>query len=161
MRKQWMVELLIGLLVIGFPIYWITNQLVKSTTYLSAEEGVLDLREWDFQKSGNAPLRGEWELYKNQLLTPSDFHGNNDTAAEPAMDGIIEAPGIWNRYMGEAGESRADGYATYRLRVLVEDQGEKVYGIKTNNIRSANRIYINGTEAGASGDPAVSSEEGK
>lgn len=160
MRKQLALALLIGFVVIAFPIYWITNQLIKSSMYPSSEAGVLDLREWDFQENGIAPLKGEWELYKEQLLTPSDFHKNGETASNPVADDIVEVPGIWNHYMAQAGETGADGYATYRLRVMVEDQGETVYGIKTNNIRSSNRIFVNGTEVGASGVPGKSSKQG-
>lgn len=35
--------------------------------------GILDLRNWDFQKYGAISLNGEWEFYWMQLLEPDDF----------------------------------------------------------------------------------------
>ena len=38
-----------------------------------AINGVLDLRDWDFDKDGPVKLDGEWEFYWKQLLFPKDF----------------------------------------------------------------------------------------
>ncbi|MDT3428937.1 signal transduction histidine kinase [Paenibacillus forsythiae] len=119
------------------------------------------MRKWDFQANGVVPLKGEWEFYRDQLLTPDSFKMvPSSPGRTPELTGIVHIPGIWNSYMGSAGNPKATGYATFRLRVLVPERQHEIYGIKTDNIRSANRIFINGTEVGASGEPAISGKEG-
>ncbi|AIQ12253.1 hybrid sensor histidine kinase/response regulator [Paenibacillus durus] len=161
MYKQWPAVFLTMIFLVIIPIFWIFNYIHTASQHASSQGGVLDLRKWDFQANGVVPLKGEWELYRDQLLTPESFqasHSSSDKTPEPT--GLVHVPGIWNSYMGSAGSRKATGYATYRLRVLVPERENKIYGFKTDNIRSANRIFINGTEVGASGDPAVSSKEG-
>ena len=38
-----------------------------------AQNGVLDLRNWDFGRDGNVPLDGDWQFYWNEFLKSKDF----------------------------------------------------------------------------------------
>lgn len=38
-----------------------------------AENGILDLTDWDLEMDGAVKLDGEWDFYWKQLLTPEDF----------------------------------------------------------------------------------------
>ncbi len=161
MPKQWPAVLLIVIFLVIIPIFWIFNYIHAASLHASSVGGVLDLRKWDLQANGVVPLKGEWEFYRSQLLTPESFqtaHSSPDKT--PKFTGLVHVPGIWNSYIGSTGSPKATGYATYRLRILVPERENKIYGIKPDNIRSANRIFVNGTEIGASGDPAAPGKEG-
>ncbi len=82
-----------------------------------ATKGVLDLRQWDFQKDGPVQLRGEWEFFWKQLLKP-DFE-------EGSRNGYINLPGNWNGYTIDGKPLQGDGYATYRLHVILPDNLDK------------------------------------
>jgi hypothetical protein len=44
-----------------------------------ASKGVLDLRQWNFEKDGPIDLTGEWEFFWKQLLEPADFKTNSNS----------------------------------------------------------------------------------
>ncbi len=117
-----------------------------------AEAGVLDLRSWSCAATDTVKLDGEWAFYWQELLTPAD-----SARLEAQPPGLIAVPGNWDSEKTSGRELPVNGYATYRLKVLLPcDQG--AYGIKTSNIRASNQIYVNGALVGASGKPAASPE---
>ena len=59
-----------------------------------AKNGVLDLRQWDFDKDGQVELTGEWEFYWSTHLAPEDFADS----AKPQKTGLIKVPSVWNGY---------------------------------------------------------------
>ena len=81
----------------------------------SAVSGIIDLREWDFEKDGPVRLRGEWDLYWNQLLGPGDFNDKNN----PQLTAYINIPEYWNNISVNGKKLPAMGYATHRLRILM------------------------------------------
>jgi len=38
-----------------------------------AKQDIMELSQWNFNKSGNVKLDGEWEFYWNQILSPEDL----------------------------------------------------------------------------------------
>lgn len=77
--------------------------------YPVANQGYLDLSDWDFEKNGNVKLDGEWEFYWDELLVPSDFTKLNPSTP----DGYIKVPSEWDNSIGDAKLSDK-GAATYR-----------------------------------------------
>lgn len=141
-------------LVILLPVWFIVRSLL--TPYISPEavQGRLDLTGWDFSEEGGVQLNGEWEFYRGQLLTPENFKPTTPDGKLPIPTSIVQIPGKWNRYIEEGGKAGAEGVGTYRLVVQLRAE-EGIYGIHTDNIRSSNRIYMNGHELGASGSPGL------
>ncbi|MBU3952983.1 MAG: adenylate/guanylate cyclase domain-containing protein, partial [Proteobacteria bacterium] len=39
-----------------------------------AEKGILDLRNWNFEKDGIVALNGQWEFFWQSLLNPQPLH---------------------------------------------------------------------------------------
>jgi signal transduction histidine kinase len=115
-----------------------------------AKQGYLDLSGWDFEKNGNVKLDGEWEFYRNKLLTPEDL--SKSGAAIP--NGTIKVPSSWRGKDGEARLS-GEGAATYRLKVHLAD-GMAEMGLKTTSIRMSYRVFVNGALLLSSGRPALS-----
>ncbi|MGN7360622.1 hybrid sensor histidine kinase/response regulator [Paenibacillus sp. SAF-054] len=158
MRKQGLLILMGIFLVIIVPIYVITRWVLDFGEEPDAIQGQMDLSAWDFAQNGTVQLTGEWEFYRSQLLTPEDFHPSVPSAAAPLpqMTDMVTLPGSWNDYISEDRRSTAVGYATFRLRIHLKDGKDAIYGIRSGNIRTANRIFVNGQEAGASGKPGAS-----
>lgn len=140
-----MITLLI-IIIVFFP------QNKKQTNVVIASDGYMDLSGWDFEKNGLVALDGSWEFYSGMLLEPDEI---DRVAASDKT--YLKVPGRW---LGTGNGERSDkGAGTYRLRIKVKD-GTKVYGIKTINIRTASKIYVNGKEVGSSGKPALTMKEG-
>lgn len=89
-------------------------------------------------------LSGKWEYYKDTFLFPSDFNalGYEKTGKIPSY---VQVPGpAPNPY----------GYGTYRLRFKFISHND-LFAIKTTDIRSSARIYIDGKLIGSIGDPST------
>lgn len=157
-RKRIMGLIMIAILILTVLMFaWIE---FESRDGVRASEGVIDLSEWDFKSDGTVRLDGEWEFYRNRLLKPEDFASGAPVRDKPAGDGqIVSVPGNWNRYLHGDGSKEGIGYGTYRLMIKLPDSSKGLYGIKTSNIRMANRIYLNGQEVGSSGSPSTSKSE--
>ncbi|WP_160499685.1 hybrid sensor histidine kinase/response regulator [Paenibacillus dendrobii] len=130
---------------------FIYEWLHPNVNYPKAHEGVLDARHWNFTQQGIIPLRGEWEFYKDRLLTPRDF-ADRGTELQ-AERRLLPVPGDWE------GKVSDDGYGagTYRLRIRVGDLGD--YGLRAKKIRMSSRIYMGGKELGGTGQPALSDND--
>ncbi|GAA0356289.1 ATP-binding protein [Bacillus horti] len=156
MSKQWLVLFVVCFLfIVVIPGYWVVQTIVSAQNNPQAVEGVLDLGDWDFSDDGIVRLTGEWEFYRNQLLEPADFSGSNS----PSPTGIVSLPSKWNEYIAKEGES-ASGFATFRMVVKLQGD-EGLYGVRTTNIRSANKVYMQGQLVGASGLPSGEEITGK
>ncbi|GAB6992377.1 hybrid sensor histidine kinase/response regulator [Paenibacillus pini] len=159
-KQRWAI--LAGVaLVIFLPLIFIIQSMIFPQQMPEAIQGQLDLSDWNLSEDGPVALNGEWEFYRNQLLKPSDFDTSREDSTQiPRLSGIVSLPGKWNDYISEDGRSKATGFATFRLVIQLKEKG-MVYGVRTDIIRSANRIFVNDEEAGASGSPGTSAAKSK
>lgn len=104
-----------------------------------AVNGVLDLTDWDFKRDGPVNLSGQYEFYWKQHLKPMDF----SKATPPKKTGFIKVPGYWNNYKLEGKNLPGNGYATYRLKILLNDSKEP-FALKLLSIGTAFTAYLNG-----------------
>jgi signal transduction histidine kinase len=104
-----------------------------------AEQGVLDVTNWDFSEKGIIPLDGEWEFYWNRLYTPEDFMKGD----APVKTGYIPVPLVWNKYKAAGKELPAFGYATFRL-VITNNSAGKTKALKIPDMFTAYALWING-----------------
>ncbi|WP_135556275.1 hybrid sensor histidine kinase/response regulator [Paenibacillus cymbidii] len=118
-----------------------------------AVAGVLDLTSWDADGSDIVKLNGEWAFYWSKLLEPADFAGPDGGGLQQPV--WTNVPSSWDSVAIDGKRLPAVGYATYRLRVLMPVE-HGIFGVKTSNIRAANRIFVNGELIGQSGNPAAS-----
>ncbi len=151
-------KVVIWLIVLAFIISILTGIIYFSERYSGKEapaskNGYIDLSGWDFAAQGNVKLNGDWEFYPNRLLTPGDKW--EDLQREALY---IKVPGRW---LGPAtkGIISDKGVGTYRLQVKV-NTSVNMYGLKTTNIRSSCKIFVNGRELGQSGNPETGVEDG-
>ncbi|WCL47784.1 adenylate/guanylate cyclase domain-containing protein [Leptospira sp. GIMC2001] len=103
-----------------------------------AEKGVLDLRDWDFERDGNIELKGEWNFYWNEFRNPiSDLNDNGSKR-------YINVPGKWNDYKISDDEILSgEGHATYTLKVLMPENSPELGFKITDGQGSAYELFMN------------------
>lgn len=145
---------ILGLLIFAAITIAVISGINKEHQNASVINGILDLQGIDLEQTGPIKLDGVWEYYWNQLLSSEDFSGKTDIKQE--FTGYMQVPGLWTKELnGKKIPSR--GYATYRLRIKLNDM-KTVLGIKTTNIRFDSRIFVNGTVLMENGRFAVDSK---
>ena len=118
-----------------------------------AVQGVLDLTAWNFDQDGPAELNGEYEFYWQQHLSPTEFLAE----PPPVKTAFITVPGFWKGLDVKGRPLPGDGYATYRLKVLVKDRGERL-ALKLFDFGTAFAMYLNGEKACMVGVPGQTAE---
>ena len=132
-------------IILGIFLYIVNGDLNVDKTSKPkpvAKNGVIDLRDWDFKKDGMVKLDGQWEFYKNQLLSPEDFY---NTSIEKKYNSI---PGILG----------GQGYATYRLKVLVNND-DFLYSVKIDYLQNAYILWANNRQIASIGNVGKSKSE--
>ena len=111
-----------------------------------AVKGILDLTDWDFKRDGPVNLSGEYEFYWKQHLKPLNF----SKVPLPQKTGFIKVPGYWNGYEVKGKKLRGDGYATYRMKILLDEPKES-FALKFLSMGTAFTIYLNGQKISSIG----------
>jgi PAS domain S-box-containing protein len=119
-----------------------------------AEKGVIDLRNWDFQKNGAVKLIGEWDFYWGQHILP----GGPEEPSTNAKSGHIEVPGVWNDFETNGKKVSGYGFASYRLRVIPDGKTQDL-GLKILDMGTAFRVYVNGELLASAGNPGKTREQ--
>ncbi|UUZ81626.1 hypothetical protein LJK88_44605 [Paenibacillus sp. P26] len=124
-----------------------------------AVNGVLDLTGWNFAGNGIVRLDGQWEYYRNQLLTPDDFGPQRHGGKPPELTGFVHVPDSWEHYAVDGRKESPYGYATFRLHVKLPEGHGQTYGIRQINIKTSHKLFVNGREIGARGVPGTTKQE--
>ncbi|MCP5510823.1 MAG: response regulator [Leptospiraceae bacterium] len=106
----------------------------KPPDYPKIENGTLDLRNWSLVEKGIVPLEGNWEFYRNQILSSEDDFTHSKKQ-------YTHVPSTW--------EDTPMGFATYRLRVLISPELQKgqPIAIKTFELGTSYSVFINGVKS--------------
>ena len=115
-------------------VFFTTSPTIKNGSY-----------EYDANSKGVVPLSGDWLVYPDVLIDPSQ---PNAFAPYAEQAQIITVPSSF-----ESTSTQKIQLATYRLRIKVAE--DQLYGVRTEDIRYANRMYINGQLVGESGVPSA------
>ncbi|MBD2846903.1 response regulator [Paenibacillus sp. IB182496] len=158
MRQKWMTAVVGIVLLVLLPVYWVGASVMDQLRSPEARSGYLDLTEWQFAQDGTIRLSGEWEFYGGRLLTPEDFRGADEGGGHLAQPDLVRLPGSWNGYLASRGAS-GEGYGTYRLRIQLPEDATSIYGVRTSNIRMANRVYLGDVLVGSGGVPSSEGRE--
>lgn len=146
------ILLLVVLLTGGLYIMQLGLQVDIPNRTPVPREGVLDLRGWDLARDGNIRLEGDWAFYWSRLLTGKDFAG---APPQPAEADFVQVPEVWNRYNRDGNALPGHGYATYRLRVLLDgDAGD--LGLNIPTLSTAFRVFIDDRMIAEGGQVAAS-----
>jgi len=111
------------------------------------EKGVLDLREYDFLDSGPVELRGEFEFYWNQMISPA-LEGDSGEMI------YAKVPGTWTNLRKEHPEVTRFGFATYRLLILLPERVDEL-AFNVEDVYSSSGYFLNGKAIDYLGFPGV------
>lgn len=137
MRKYSRVLQLVTLLCVFIAITIVISNLGNRYNFLNIDEnGVMDLSNWNFNKSGIVNLNGKWQFYWKKLYTYENLKNGN---IKP--DIYADVPSVWNNYKINGYNIPGYGYATYRLKVKVSD-GKKMMAVRIRNMSAAYKLYI-------------------
>ena len=114
------------------------------------EKGVLDLRHWDLGKNGSVDLDGEWVVYWNQFIHPNQ---GSEITRGPKTN-YFQIPGLWNKVKINETKLSGQGYASFRLKVLL-NPSNKNFGLEITETRSAMVVFINGQQIARAGKPGM------
>ncbi len=117
------------------------------------KDGVLDLRNWDFDRDGNIDLSGEWHFYWKQLVGDVDF--KNGTT--PDLTGLYSVPNTWNGYQVAGEPLSGDGYATFVLKVLI-DPRDTLMAVKIQDMDTAYTLHVDDQLVASNGTVGISRE---
>lgn len=111
------------------------------------EKGVLDLREYDFLSKGPVEIKGEFEFYWNQMISPA-LEGDSGEMI------YTEVPGSWTKLRKEYPEVTRFGFATYRLLILLPEKVDEL-AFRIEDVYSASGYFLNGKAIDYLGFPGV------
>lgn len=117
-----------------------------STNAPQAQDGILHLDEEALDKSPVLFLVDGWEYYGGRLLSPQNF-----TLSPPVPDQTIYI-GQYSGFEQNSKDGSPHGSASYRMCIILPDRPTE-YMLELPEIYSAYRLYINGAQAAAMGDP--------
>jgi signal transduction histidine kinase len=113
------------------------------------QNGMLDLRNHNWQKNGIVNLNGEWEFYWNKFYSPGYF---NDTTATREKK-FATVPDFWNNYITSTPFTHEGfGYATYRIRILCPPAASPL-ALRILTVQGAYNLFINGEKVLTVGKP--------
>jgi signal transduction histidine kinase len=116
------------------------------------EKGILDLRNYDFNDQWYLKLDGEWEFYWASFVEPEAF--DKGLAPEPTL--YIKVPGYWKEYEHETLDFGGEGYATYRLRIILPKDFKGEMGFDVPVFDAAFNLYLDHDLVWSNGKPGES-----
>ncbi len=128
---------------------------ITSTNDISKPvKGNINLSSLDLKK-GKTSLAGEWEFYWKQLLTYSDFQSGRGVDKQ-----FVYVPKTWNAYKQHEKSLPGYGYATYRLKVTIDDPDQPL-SLRIDTMSTAYRFYIDDKEIASNGQLGVEKPSSK
>ncbi len=109
----------------------------------TAARGVLDVRDWNFERQSPLVLQGQWVFFWHKLIPPSADRSVEGT-------GYLNAPGVWTGQSFGGQKLPEHGFATYRLRVLLP-QASTPLAIRQMPVDTAYVLFANGRQVAANG----------
>jgi class 3 adenylate cyclase len=109
----------------------------------TAVDGVMDLRDWDFEKDGNINLVGEWEFFYKGFINSGDFD-NLDSKF------FLTVPGLWDKHTWKNEKMDPSAFGTYRLRIIVNPKQTNL-ALKIPNQATAYELFLNDSFASKNG----------
>jgi hypothetical protein len=114
------------------------------------KEGLIDLRGWNFARSGEVKLDGRWNFYWQSLRAPA--------ALDAQPQDRFEFPGVWNDAFSDHNELSGQGFATYEARILLDKELEMV-SFELPDFYCSYSLWVNGRQVAANGEVGTSRSE--
>ncbi|MEW7289141.1 7TM diverse intracellular signaling domain-containing protein [Aquimarina sp. 2304DJ70-9] len=127
------------------------NNLAK--TY-EVKDGLIDLSEIDFNTAEKINLEGDWHFYWKQL----PFNEDGFSLQNIQNPKIISVPGGWIGDYFTGRNYKAQGYATYRLKLKLGKQ-QNPLSLKVPRVHTALEVWVNGQNVGRLGKVGTHKKE--
>jgi signal transduction histidine kinase len=124
----------------------------NSQQWAVPKKGILDLRIYDLNEQWYLKLDGEWEFYWESFVEPEAF--DSDRAPAPTLH--VDVPGYWKDYEHETLEFGGEGYATYRLRIILPEDFKGALGFDVPVFDAAFNLYLDNELVWSNGKPGES-----
>src|SRR3989339_291457 len=110
-----------------------------------ANNGIINLSDYNFEKKGNAKLKGKWKFYWERFVTPGLEKNDSDFC-------FIEVPKNWKGQMCNNNPLPVYGFGTYSLQIIIgKEYRDELLKLTTRYIPNASAVYINGKLIGEGG----------
>lgn len=133
-----------------FLMAFFACQSYAQSTLAEIDKGVLDLRN-GFDKDKALVLDGTWEFYWHSFLFTSDFE-------KVSPKHWIDVPSRWTGYDWNGEVLGGQGYASYRLRVLLPEGKQARLALRVTGASNAYSLLINDKLIGVNGKVGISKE---
>jgi two-component system sensor histidine kinase ChiS len=147
MRSSWII--LVFLLTFGF------STLSANQGFPVPREGILDLREVQWNDQSLLDLNGEWLFYWEAFLDPYNhtLHKNSGIT--------VSVPSYWSSYSLDGRSLPGQGFGTYSLQVLLPEGFDSPLCIDIPLFDVAYKFYLNDRLIGENGELGTNREEEK
>ncbi len=156
MKRKFFLLIIMSIVTLG-TLSFFSNPNVTEPPKI--ENGLIDLSQWSFKTDGIVSLSGGWSFYFNEFLTHEDFkRGVN------RLPIAITVPSTKSE-MKEIKPFKSNKfYGTLRLVIKLpkeSDQNSPIYGLRSNIVLSAYKLFVDGKSSGEVGQVGNSSEKSK
>lgn len=125
---------------------------VNCQNWTLPEKGILDLRNYELNDQWYLKLDGEWEFYWESFIGPDAF--SNDHTPEPTL--FVTVPGYWKDYTHDTFDFNGEGYATYRLRIILPEDFNSEIGFDVPVFDASFNLYLDRELVMSNGKPGNS-----
>lgn len=150
-RKIYIILIFFFLILTSFRLGWLKHY--QTLDQPLAENGVIDLSEWEFNDREVITLGGEWDFYPNQLIMPTDL--------ELIQEKFATVHNGESNSLLDSGKNDPYRYGTYRLKMILPENEHlsAIYGLRISGVVAAINLYVNNHLIAESGYVAQSAEE--
>lgn len=145
---------LINLTILALLNFIISISSLSANQVPQPVRGILDLTGESISERYRIKLNGEWEFYWKRLYRPYHFTDGKT----PRPDGYISVPSYWTDADLPGVSPEGEGYATYRLRIVLPKGINPPLGLLVKVFDSSYDLYIDGKFVGNNGVPGTSEE---
>lgn len=126
---------------------------IGSSFGMSPSNGVLDLRQHDFEKNPSLAIDENWAFYWQKLISPDQL------SKAPAPDFYTILSKTWNEQKVLKIPFKAFGCASYALKVYVDHKKNPILAFSFPAVYSSYNFWINGELIAKNGTVAASSQD--
>lgn len=130
-------HIMMAMIIVTIIILHVAGAIIDSKRAPSAENGILDLRNWNFEKDGIVPLNGTWKMKWGSLLPTEKIMDS------PSMMADVKVPSSWNQLTNPGVSKTGKGVATYYLTIK-KNAKDNLLGVWLPSIYSSYRMWVNG-----------------
>jgi two-component system, sensor histidine kinase ChiS len=152
LTKTLFILLLFISLITSIRVIWLHFN--QTPPHPEANNGMIDLRKWNFSSKDTITLDGEWHYYPNKLIEP-----RVDKSTIVRAQTYKSIPEDENKLYFGLKAAPLYQYGTYRLKILLPESEKDEYALRLPSIQTASKIYVNGKVISQQGNPSESLEK--